>query len=473
MTKDLWYLNSQELGSLMRQHDVSAVEIVQAMLDRIESLEPRLNTYITVTGDEALETARQCDADLASGRDRGPLHGIPVAVKDLYDTAGIRTTCGSKILFDRIPDQDATSVARLRSDGAVILGKTNLNEFAYGFTTENPHYGDTHNPWNVSCIAGGSSGGSAAAVAAGLCTLATGTDTGGSIREPAALCGIVGLKPSYGRISCRGVMPLSWEQDHAGPMARTVYDAALMLEAMAGWDTADPATTDQPVPHYVAKLGRGIEGVRIGVDPQYALHGISAEVRAAFEKALDVLVDLKAKVLDIHIPGIEDGSTASLTILSAGGSAVHEEWLRTRPEDYDPNVLVRLKRGLDVTGAEYARAQRTRRLLMRSFESLFEQVDLLATPMCAIGAPLHGATRVQVDEQEIDVLSAVARYSRPFNLIGVPAISVPCGFTPADLPIGLQLIGPMYGEVTVLQAAHAYEQATDWHLYRPPVDRAE
>jgi len=467
MMTNLSYLSAQELGTLLRRREISAEEIARAALDRIEKLDPQINAFITVMAEEALQTARRCDMELAAGQDRGLLHGIPVAVKDLYDTAGTRTTCGSRILAERVPDQDATSVARLRAAGAVILGKTNLNEFACGVTTENLHYGDTRNPWNLACSPGGSSGGSAAAVAAGLCTLATGTDTGGSIRIPAALCGIVGLKPSYGRISCLGIQPLSWEQDHPGPMARTAYDVAIMLEVMAGWDADDPATVRCPVPSYVAELAKGIKGLWIGVDRDYAFTGLSAEVRIAFEAALQVFSGLGAKVAEIKVPGLEEGMAAALTIWSAEAAAVHAEWLSTRIEEYDPAVRSRLKSGLTVTGVEYARAQRQRRFLIRNLELVFEQVDLLATPMSVVAAPPQGAKQVIVDGQEISVLSALTRFTRVFNLTGSPAISVPCGFTADGLPIGLQLVGRMFDETLLLQAAHAYQQATDWHLRRP------
>jgi aspartyl-tRNA(Asn)/glutamyl-tRNA(Gln) amidotransferase subunit A len=469
MSKDLHYLNALELGTLLRKREVSATEIVQTMLERIQALDPRVNAYITVMAEEALAAARRCDAELAAGQDRGPLHGIPVAVKDLYDTAGTRTTSGSKILADRVPERDATSIARLREAGALIIGKTNLNEFACGVTTTNAHYGDTLNPWHLSRTPGGSSGGSGAAVAAGMCTMATGSDTGGSIRIPAALCGTVGFKPSYGRISCHGIMPLSWEQDHPGPMARTVHDAALMLAAMAGWDRADPATVRQPVPNYTQKLGGSIAGWRVGVDRQYALHGISSEVRSAFEQALDTLATLGAEVVDVQVPGLEEGISAGLVIWNAEATAVHQDWLRTRPEDYDPRVGPRLAKGFSVTGVAYAQAQHARRQLVRNLQVLFEDVNLLATPMCAIGAPPKGASQVVVDGQEFDVLTGLTRYSRVFNLTGLPAISIPCGFTSDDLPIGLQLVGALFDEVTVLQAAHAFEQATGWNLRRPPL----
>jgi aspartyl-tRNA(Asn)/glutamyl-tRNA(Gln) amidotransferase subunit A len=469
MAVDQCYLSARELGTRLRTREVSAVEAVQALLSRIESLEPRLNAYITVTAEEALEAARRCDTELARGQDRGPLHGIPLAVKDLYDTAGIRTTSGSKILADRVPEQDATSVARLRAAGAVIIGKTNLNEFACGVTTTNSHYGDTYNPWDLARTPGGSSGGSAAAVAAGLCTVATGTDTGGSIRIPAAFCGIVGLKPTHGRISCHGIMPLSWEQDHPGPMTRTVFDAAIMLEALAGWDRADPVTVRRPVPKYASELDGNIKGWKIGVDRDRVLNEISTEVRQAFETALDVLANLGAEVIDIHLPDLEEGLRAGLTIWGAESAAVHAEWLHMRPDEYDPAVRPRLENGLAVTGVEYARAQRIRRQMSRELLLLFDQIKLVATPTCALAAPPHGAKTVVVDRQEIDVLTGATRFSRVFNLTGSPTISIPCGFTSDGLPIGLQLVGAMFDEATVLKAAYAYEQATQWHLRRPPL----
>jgi aspartyl-tRNA(Asn)/glutamyl-tRNA(Gln) amidotransferase subunit A len=309
MSDDVCYLSARELGARLRAREVSTVEVIRAIVSRIESLEPKLNAYITLTAKEALEAARQCDVELARGQDRGPLHGIPLAVKDLYDTAGIRTTSGSKIQADRVPEEDAASIARLRAAGALIVGKTNLNEFACGVTTTNAHYGDTYNPWDLARTPGGSSGGSGAALAAGLCTIATGTDTGGSIRIPAAFCGIGGLKPTYGRISVRGIMPLSWEQDHPGPMTRSVFDVALMLEAMAGWDAADPASARQPVPKYAAELDGDIRGWRIGVDRGILQgsakgQGISNEVRRAFEAALDVLTGLGAEVVEVCLPDL-------------------------------------------------------------------------------------------------------------------------------------------------------------------------
>jgi len=295
-------LTLEELSSLLRDRQVSPVEVTQAYLERIDALDETLNAYITVMREQALADARRCEEEILRGDYRGALHGVPVALKDLYDTAGVRTTAASKIYAGRVPDEDATSVARLRAAGAVLIGKTNLHEFAYGVTTDSSYFGPTRNPWDLERVPGGSSGGSGAAVAAGLCVAATGSDTGGSIRIPAALCGVVGLKPTYGRISCHGVLPLSWTLDHPGPMARTVYGAAVMLRAMAGYDPRDPATADVPVPDYIAGLRDGVAGLRIGLDPQWSLSGIHQKVRAVFQEALAVLEGLGAEIVEVSIP---------------------------------------------------------------------------------------------------------------------------------------------------------------------------
>jgi aspartyl-tRNA(Asn)/glutamyl-tRNA(Gln) amidotransferase subunit A len=463
---ELCYASISELGRLLRKRELSTVELVQAFLERIEALDPSLSAYITVCSSEALHAARRCDLELA-GQDCGPLHGIPVALKDLFDTRGIRTTAGSKILGDRIPDDDADTVARLRAAGAVIIGKCNMHEFAYGATTDNPYYGTARNPWALEYIPGGSSGGSAAAVAAGLCSAATGNDTGGSIRLPAALCGVVGLKPTFGRVSCRGLIGPGGELDSPGPMARSVHDVALMLEAMAGWDPRDPISVRRPVPEYSEHLSGDIRGVRIALDPAYALSGISPDVRSAFTAALDTLKGLGAEVIEVKLPSVDDAVSAALAILMSESSAFHAENLRIRPQDYGPDVRDRLQRGFAIPGIDYARAQRTRRVMARDLELLFDRVDLLATPTTAISAPAIGQEQLVVDEQEMPAVVALTRYTRLFNLTGLPAISVPCGFSSEQLPIGLQLIGAAFDEVGVLRVAHAYEQATAWHERRP------
>jgi aspartyl-tRNA(Asn)/glutamyl-tRNA(Gln) amidotransferase subunit A len=464
----LCYASIRELGQLLKKRELSAVELVSLFLERIADLDPSLHAYITVCSSEALDAARCCDQERV-GHDCGLLHGIPVALKDLFDTKGIRTTAGSRILADRIPEEDATTVARLRAAGAIIIGKCNMHEFAYGATTDNPYYGTARNPWAFGHIPGGSSGGSAIAVAAGLCAAATGNDTGGSIRMPAALCGVVGLKPTLGRVSGRGLVGSGGELDSPGPMARSVYDVALMLEAMAGWDPRDPISVRRPVPEYSKHLGGDIRGVQIALDPAYAFSGLSSDVHSAFTGALDTLKGLGAEVVEVKLPLVEDAMSAALTILMAETSALHAENLLTRPQEYGLDVRDRLQRGFAVTGMDYARAQRTRRVMARDLEMLFDSVDLLVTPSTAISAPAIGQEQFVVDGQEMPTVVALTRFTRLFNLTGLPAISVPCGFSSQQLPIGLQLVGAPFDEVRVLQVAHAYEQATIWHLQRPPL----
>jgi aspartyl-tRNA(Asn)/glutamyl-tRNA(Gln) amidotransferase subunit A len=463
---ELCYMSIRKLGEMMRRKEVSSFELTQAILDRIVDVDRKVGAYITVLADEALDAARRCDAELAV-QDRGPLHGIPVALKDVYDTRGARTTAGSKILADRVPDKDATTVAQLRAAGAVIVGKCNMHEFAYGVTTENPHYGTTHNPWNLERIAGGSSGGSAAAVAAGLCIASTGNDSGGSVRLPAALCGVVGLKPTLGRISCYGLVGSQSELDCPGPLTRSVWDAAAMLEVMAGWDVADPMTVRCPVPHYTAHLTGDVRGLRVGVDPSFALKDSTSEIGQAFEVALEVLIELGVEVADVHVPRVEQGSSAGLTVFMSETAVFHADSFATRAAEYGADVRARLARGAALTGQDYARAQRTRRLLARDFELLFENVNLFATPTCGVTAPALGERQVSIGGEDIPVVNALTHFTRAFNLVGLPAISVPCGICADGLPLGLQLVGPSFGEITVLRVAHAYEQATEWHTLRP------
>jgi aspartyl-tRNA(Asn)/glutamyl-tRNA(Gln) amidotransferase subunit A len=466
---ELHTLTIEELSPLLRNKQVSPVEVTEHYLARIDELDEHTNAFITVTADEALADARKHEAEIMAGEYRGPLHGVPIALKDLYDTAGVRTTAGSRIFAERVPDRDATSVMFLRAAGAIILGKTNLHEFAYGVTNASSYFGPARNPWDLSRVTGGSSGGSGAAVAAGLCAAATGSDTGGSIRIPGALCGIVGLKPTYGRISCAGLIPLSWSLDHAGPMTRSVYDAAVMLQAMAGWDPEDPASLTAPVSDYTAGLSAGVEGLRIAVDPDYAFSEIDEEIDWAVKQALRVLQDLGAELVEVSRSRLDE---AALTILDAEASAYHEELLKTRPEDYQPDVRERLKRGFAVRGIDYARAQRTRQWIRREFEALFDDVNLFATPTCAIPAPRLDQTEVTITGQTVSVMKPIARFTRVFNLTGVPAITVPCGFSSDGLPIGLQLAGRHLDEATVLRAAYTYEQATEWSRHRPPPPRS-
>jgi aspartyl-tRNA(Asn)/glutamyl-tRNA(Gln) amidotransferase subunit A len=453
---ELWNLSLEQLGPLLSGKHISPVELTRAYLERIDGLDGATNAFITVTAELARRAASTAESEIVRGQYRGPLHGVPVALKDLYDTDGVPTTAGSKVYVDRVPDQDATVVSRLRSAGAVFLGKTNLHEFACGVTTDSSYFGATRNPWDLQRIAGGSSGGSGAAVAASLCAAATGSDTGGSIRIPAALCGIVGLKPTYGRVSC-----------HPGPMTRSVYAAAAVLEAIAGFDPLDPASVRSDVPSYVTHLREGVNGLRIGIDPEWTLTGNQPEVSAAFSVAVDLLEELGAKIIEVAISGIDGITKSALTVLSTEAACVHEVMLRTRSSEYQPDVRIRLRQGLSVPGMEYARARRFGEKMRRDLDQVLEKVDLLATPMCAITAPKLGQREVTMGRSAVSVMDALTRYTRLFNVTGVPAVSVPCGFSSQGLPIGLQLAGRRWDEATVLRAAYAYELATGWNTRRP------
>ena len=460
-------LDLETLSSLIQGKQISPVDITQACLNRIKDLNEATNAFITVTPDRALATARRCEQEIMQGGYRGPLHGIPVALKDLYDTVDVPTTAGSRIYADRVPQEDSTVAALLRGAGAVPLGKTNLHEFAYGVTADSSYFGPMRNPWDLERITGGSSGGSGAAVAAGLCIGATGSDTGGSIRIPAALCGIVGLKPTYGRISCYGLLPLSWALDHAGPMTRSVYGAAVMLEAMAGFDPRDPASAQMNVPNYTEHLRDGVADLRIGLDLDWALSGIHEEVREAFQNALELLQNLGATIVETAVPRIDEAIEAAVTILSSEAASLHEDFLNTRPDDYQVDVRTRLRRGFSIRGADYGRARRTGELVRRDLDFLFNQIDLLITPMCAIPAPRLGQQEIDIDGKMVPVMTLLTRYTRIFNLTGLPAISIPCGFSSEGLPIGLQLAGRRWDEATVLRAAYTYEAATGWAHCRP------
>lgn len=459
---NICYSTIESLSPLIAQKKVSPVEITQAFLERIDSLDRHLNAYITVIADTAMTEAQRCEREIMAGQYRSPLHGIPIALKDLYDTVGIRTTAASKIFAERVPEKDAGAVARLKAAGAIILGKCNLHEFAYGVTGTSSFFGPIRNPWDLRRIPGGSSGGSGAAVAAHLCMAATGSDTGGSIRIPSALCGIVGLKPTFGRVSCHGMIPLSWSLDHAGPMTKSVFDAAVMLQVMSGWDPPDPASSKKSIPNYIAGLKGDLTGLKLAIDTEYTLNGISEEVKTAFQEALKVLENLGMQLVEVALPGATDGLDAAITILMSEATAYHEEWLKTRPQDYQPDVRDRLMRGFPFRGIDYGRARLRQTQLIREYELFFEQIDLIATPMCGIPATLIDTTETTIGGEQVPVMTPLTRFTRLFNLTGLPAISVPCGFSGEGLPIGLQLIGRAWDEPTVLQTAHAYEKATLW-----------
>ncbi len=447
--------------------DVRAREVVDSCLARIEATEPQLNSFITVLADQARAAADAADGEIAAGTYRGPLHGIPVALKDLYHTAGIKTTAGSKILGDFVPDEDAHSVALLKTAGAVIIGKTNLHEFASGATTVNPHYGSTHNPYKLGCIPGGSSGGSGAATAAHQCIAATGSDTGGSIRNPSCLNGIVGIKPTYGRISRHGLVPMCWSLDHAGPMTKCVTDAAHMLHAMSGHDPRDPASAARPVPDFAAALSGDIRNVRIGVEREYFAALTQPPVLAQFEDAVRVLEGLGATVTPITVPDLEHAPAAEYTTMVAEVAAYHREWLATRPDDYGMDVKLLYQAGLATLAIDYLKAQQTRRLVSDGFARAFEQVDVIVGPTQPIVAPEIGEMAVEAPDGSMqDVGIMLSMHMLPYNLTGLPAITVPCGAVDG-LPVGLQIAGRWWEESTVLRVAHAYEQAA--HIQLPPL----
>jgi aspartyl-tRNA(Asn)/glutamyl-tRNA(Gln) amidotransferase subunit A len=461
--------------------ELTSEALVEACLSRIERLEPRLNCFITVCRDSALAAAREADATLAAGGSReriGPLHGVPVAVKDNIETAGVRSTGGSKILADHVPDEDAPAWGRLRAAGAILLGKTNLHELGMGATSLNPHYGATHNPWDLARVPGGSSGGSGAAVAAALAPVALGTDAGGSVRIPAALCGVVGLKPTHGLVPVRGGIGFSNPTvDQIGPLARTVADAALLLSLMAGPDERDPTTPPAvPAGDYVGAAGQGaaapdLRGLRLGVPADHYFAPLDPGVEHAVRQAVEHLAGLGAEVRPVHLPD-HDLLLVGLGGLGGEGLVYHGRWLRTRLQDYSEDVQVRLLAGQFVLASDYAKALRARRLLRERYDAALRDVDLLVAPTTPIPAPTIDeaqAGRVPLGGQTVEP-GVLARNTRPANLTGLPAIRVPCGFVPAGgsrLPVGLMLVGRPFEEPRLLHAAAAYEATTAWHREAP------
>jgi aspartyl-tRNA(Asn)/glutamyl-tRNA(Gln) amidotransferase subunit A len=466
-------LTISEASELLHAKKLSPVELTQDCLKRIERLNPKLNAFITITAESALEEARRAETEIVHSQSRGPLHGIPIGLKDLVDTAGVGTTAASGLFKNRVPTQDANLVRLLKAAGAVFIGKLNMHEFAYGGSSVTSYFGPIHNPWNLAFSPGGSSGGSAAAVATGLCLGAIGSDTGGSIREPAAYCSIVGLKPSYGRVSATGVVPLSWSLDHLGPMTRSVRDAALLLNVIAGYDSRDTASLDLPVPDFTAALSAPTTSLRIGILRAHFYDELDPEILHTTNSALSVLQGLtKSQKDDLKIfPHDDVYSTIADTgrvLLQAESFAYHQENMSKSPDLYQPATLQRIRIGSQITTTEYVNARRKLDELRRSARLLFENVDLVVTPTCpvppfAIEDLLSDPATLRAKELQM------LRNTRPFNILGLPTISVPCGFTSNHLPIGLQISGPPGDEETVLRLAHAYEEATSWHKQNPPL----
>jgi aspartyl-tRNA(Asn)/glutamyl-tRNA(Gln) amidotransferase subunit A len=452
----------RSLASLSRElteRSLSPVEVVDTLLGRIEKDET--NSFVTVTAERALEEASRAEAEILAGRHRGPLHGVPVALKDLIHTGGVRTTMGSSFFSEHVPDHTATVALRLQQAGSILMGKTNTHEFAYGPTGDLSHFGPTRNPHDKGRITGGSSGGSGAAVATNLCYGALGSDTGGSIRIPAALCGVVGIKPTFGRVSKHGVFPLAWSLDHVGPITRTVEDNAMMLNALAGHDPEDPYSRDLPEEDFTRALGRGIEGASVGVPTEFYFEHVDDEVEARVREAVEAFVSLGAEVREVEIPNLWETLHAQRLILASEAFAVHEERLKTDPERFDDQSLERLLAGENLQAFRYANARRRQLHSRREFERVLQEVDVVLTPTVPIPATRIGTRETTIGGYEEAVYSALTRLTGPTNLNGLPSLSVPCSTTIRGLPTGLQLIGRSYHEATLYRFAQAYEQSHD------------
>jgi aspartyl-tRNA(Asn)/glutamyl-tRNA(Gln) amidotransferase subunit A len=458
-------LSLADAGERIRKKDLSPSELTNACLARIERFNPVLNAFITVTAESALAQAREAESEIQRGRWRGPLHGVPIALKDLFDTAGVKTTAGSAVYKDRVPAEDAEVVRRLKAAGAVFLGKNNMHEFAFGGTSAVTHFGAVHNPWDTTQVAGGSSGGSAAAVAAQLCFGTLGSDTAGSIRQPAAFCGIVGLKPTYGLVSTRGVIPLSWTFDHVGPLTRTVADAAIMLQAISGYDGGDTTSQRMDGEDYRAALRMNASSLRVGIARQFFFDDLDAEIDAAVREALGVVRKLTANVRDISLPANTQEQLRSV-VRAAEAYAYHAGLVARDASLYQPETLTRIRAGADVQTTAYIEGRRQVDATRRTAARVFDTIDAIITPTTAVNPfRLSELTDVQTS---VALGTRTIRNTSPFNVFGWPTISVPCGFTRAGLPIGLQIAGPPGRDSVVLRLAHAYEQATDWHTRRPP-----
>jgi len=462
---ELYFASASEIARLVQQQELSAREVIQTFLTRIDRAGPVLNCFTRVLADDAFTQAIKVDEDVRRGNLPGALAGVPIGVKDLVDIAGVPTTHGAHSRFHTIPHHDAPIIHLLRREGAICIGKTALHEFAYGVTNNNPHFGPTKNPWDLSRIPGGSSGGSAAAVAAGLCPAAIGTDTGGSIRIPAALCGIVGIKPTYDRVSREGITPLAWSLDHVGPLTRSVEDAELLLHVLDGSSAAGrslPARPSLPASRLT------ITGTRVGL-PRVFWDAAEDRVRALAEGAVETLKSLGATVREIDFPGGAFASSAVSVIMAAEATAVHEHRLREHPEAFGTEVRIRLDSGFFVQGIDYIHAQRVRGVILEEYIDIFNQVDVLVLPTTTHAAPPIDESPVGGSEQPTPVRIVLTRLTNPFNLLGVPALSIPCGFTGEKLPVGFQIIGRPNDEATVFQVGRAYEAATEWSKARPPL----
>ncbi|MGE5217253.1 MAG: amidase [Chloroflexota bacterium] len=468
---DICDLNLTDLSWLIAARDLSSSEAVNAVLQRLERLEGKLNAFITVRAEQARADAEQADKEIAAGRHRGPLHGIPVSIKDLFEMAGVLTTGGSKILAEWVPQTDSAIVERLRAAGAIIIGKTNLDEFGHGGTSTLTHFGPVHNPWNIERIAGGSSGGSAAAVAAGIGPLSYGSETGSSVRRPASYCGIVGFKPTFGIISRHGSFRGAWSQDHVGLFARTVRDITLGLDPVAGFDARDPASVHQNPPQYATQLDANVKGFRVGV-LRHFLEGVNGAVKHAFETALNALKDLGCVIVDMDVPELRYAAMTSMMTSSAESAGVNRRWFREHYRDYVPHVGRGIAVGMTITASEYLTVQRARHRIREALRTAYEKVDIIASPTTARVAPwLSEGIKGNGDDTR-HVTYNHSNLLRFPSTLGLPGCSLPCGMNAEGMPIGMQLIGAWFADQTILNAALAYQESTDWHTRRPGVIKA-
>jgi aspartyl-tRNA(Asn)/glutamyl-tRNA(Gln) amidotransferase subunit A len=471
----LAYATIEELAALLAKRKISPVELTELFLRRIERQNPALNAFLTVTAELAIAAARRAEKQLlprrGSRRENFPLLGIPVTLKDNIMTRGIRSTAGSKILRDFVPSKDSTVARKLSLAGAILIGKTNLNEFAYGITGGNAHYGPVHNPWALDRIPGGSSAGSAASIAAGLCAASVGTDTGGSIRVPSAFCGTVGLKPTFGRVSVFGTMPLSPSFDHVGPLARCVADAAILLGLIAGRDPLDPTSSPRPVEDFRGALRKPLRKFRLGRPREFYWEKVDAEVRRAAEAAVRDLEKRGATVREVSLPHLKESHDAATDISLAEALHVHEAagYFPARAADYGEEVRQRIEAGAKVPAHRYLAGFDVRKRLRAEFDAAFADVDAIVAPTVPVPAPLIGAESVRIEGEDIGLRPAIVGHCRPANFTGLPAISIPCGFTRDGLPVGLQLIGRAFDETTLLRIAFSYEHANDWGARHPRV----
>lgn len=455
--KALYYKTISQLAPKLEKQELSPVEVTRMMLERIEVVDEQLNSYITVMKEVALAQAKQAEREIAKGHYRGRLHGVPIALKDLLNTKGIRTTAGSQVLAEHIPNEDATVVTKLREAGAILLGKLNMHEFAFGVTNKNDYFGKTRNPWDVERTPGGSSGGSGAAVAAGLAFAALGSDTGGSIRTPSALNGIYGLKPTFGRVSKYGAIPLAWSLDHIGPMTRSVEDLAIVLQSIAGFDKNDPTTVNRIVPDYESSLNMNISGLRVGVPTNYFFDFIEDEVALSVKVAINQLEKLGATLVEVTIPELELSEYSELVTIQSEAAAYHYDTLQGKSHLYGNDVRTTLQAGQLVTAVQYVKAQQARRLLQEALVRVFKEIDVIAAPTVSMVAPKWKESFKMIQGESKAVAAEFVRFAAPANLTGIPSLSVPTGFSSERLPIGMQLMGRPFEESTLLAIAAAFE----------------